>query len=222
LNAAARWTLACAGVSAILLLIGVARAAEPIRIVETRTVESDTPKFGAVTHGLTLHAYLFRGSRWTVDEVSHAITTGIALLGQCGIALTAAELHAIDAPRRYHDYQTPLSRELVRAIRVSRPAVFFVEDTKNAPAFDAEAIGSSNARTRPELANTVWIAYGARDLAYVIAHEMVHVLADSGAHSTEPRNLMRDETAPDNDRLSTAQCDLMRSRGAANGLLHAK
>jgi hypothetical protein len=165
---------------------------------------------------------VFRGGNWTADQVARAIPDAVALLGQCRVVLAPAEIHVIDAPRRYHDYETGVSRELVRALAVKRPAVFFVEDTKNVPAFDAEAIGIFNARTRPELANTVWIAHGARDLVHVIAHELVHVLADSGAHSVEPGNLMRDETAPGNNRLTTAQCDLIRSRGAANGLLHAK
>ena len=207
---------------AIGLLAGSAGAAESIRIVETRSVTGDTAAAPSATHAVALHAYVFRGSSWNADQVARAIPDAVALLGQCRVALAPAELHVIDAPRRYHDYETGVSRELARALAAKRPAVFFAEDTKNVPAFDAEAIGISNARTRPELANTVWIAYGARDLVHVIAHELVHVLADSGAHSTEPGNLMRDETAPRNNRLTTAQCDLIRSRGAANGLLHAK
>jgi hypothetical protein len=47
----------------------------------------------------------------------------------------------------------------------------------------------------------------------------VHVLSDSGQHTGEPGNLMRPETAPHNARLNAAQCELMRSRGEANGLL---
>jgi hypothetical protein len=102
---------------------------------------------------------------------------------------------------------------------VVRPAVFFVQDTKNQPAYDGEAIGRANSATRPELADTVWLAYGARQLPQALAHELVHVLSDSGEHSDEPGNLMRDETSPDNTRLTAAQCDSLRSRGEANGLL---
>jgi hypothetical protein len=97
--------------------------------------------------------------------------------------------------------------------------VFFVEDTRNDPAFDAEAVGRANSTRRPELVNTVWVAHGARDLPFALAHELVHVLSDSGKHTDEPRNLMRSETAPENTQLNAAQCERMRSRGAANGLL---
>ena len=52
-----------------------------------------------------------------------------------------------------------------------------------------------------------------------MTHELVHVLMDSGEHSEEPDNLMRDETAPGNSRLSMAQCKRLREVGTANGLL---
>jgi hypothetical protein len=133
--------------------------------------------------------------------------------------VSRVELHVLRAPRALRDYYTPLSRKLLRAVEVAKPAILFVEDTRNRPAFDAEAIGRSNASTRPELADTVWIAYGSRDLAHVIAHELVHVLSDSGAHSDEPGNLMQEETAATNQRLTETQCAKVRATGEANGLL---
>jgi hypothetical protein len=45
------------------------------------------------------------------------------------------------------------------------------------------------------------------------------MLSDSGEHSEEPGNLMRYDLAPGDTRLTGAQCDLMRRRGEANGLL---
>jgi hypothetical protein len=42
---------------------------------------------------------------------------------------------------------------------------------------------------------------------------------DSGEHSVEPGNLMRDETAPGNTRLAPAQCARMVEAGERNGLL---
>jgi hypothetical protein len=104
-------------------------------------------------------------------------------------------------------------------MQVQKPAIFFVQDTRNDPAFDAEAIGRSNAAGRPELVDTIWVAYGARDLAHAIAHELVHVLADSGEHSDAPGNLMRDETSPSNIALTAAQCRRVIAHGTANGLL---
>ena len=141
------------------------------------------------------------------------------LLAQCAIALSRIEVAWLEAPRRFRYYYTPDSRDLMRRLDAPRPALFFVEDARNEPAYDAEAIGLANSPRRPELANTVWIAYGARDVAHAIAHELVHVLADSGEHSSEPDNLMRDETSPTNVRLTPAQCARVRGRGEANGLL---
>ena len=88
------------------------------------------------------------------------------LLAQCGITVTAAELRIIDAPPSFQYFHTPTSRELLRNLKAPRPAVFFVEDTKNDPAFDAEAVGHANSARRPELVNTVWVAHGARDLPF--------------------------------------------------------
>lgn len=171
------------------------------------------------THDLRLTLYRFRDSRWRADAIAQAVTQAGGLLAQCGIALTAAELREVDAPRRLHYYMTPRARELVAALDVPRPAVFFVEDTLMRPAFDAEAIGRGNSRTRPQLADTVWIAHGTRDLGQVIAHELVHVLADSGAHSDLPGNLMRDTTHPEHVQLTPVQCESMRVTATANGLV---
>ncbi len=57
---------------------------------------------------------------------------------------------------------------------------------------------------------------------YLLRHELVHVLMDSGEHSEEPGNLMRDETAPGNTRLSAGQCDRLQAVGTENGLLHSR
>jgi len=107
----------------------------------------------------------------------------------------------------------------VRRMRPAKPAAFFVRDTRHRPAYDAEAFGTGNTRNRPELAGTVWITLDTRDLPIALAHELAHVLMDSGEHSDEPGNLMRDDTAPANTALTAAQCERMRSRGGANGWL---
>ena len=174
---------------------------------------------GAPTHWLRLDLYAFAGTRWQRDDIVAAVREAMPLLAQCGIALARAELKLIDAPREFHFYSTPVSTRLLRSMEVARPAVFFVDDTKNEPAFDAEAVGRANAALRPELADTFWIAHGARDLPLALAHELVHLLSDSGEHSNEPGNLMLPETSPANTRLSPAQCERLRARGTANSLL---
>ena len=197
-----------------------ALAAEQVRVVETLAVPKEQlPVARGASHELRLSLYTFRGTRWVPREIVAAVLDSARLLAQCGVALAGVELRVLEAPRRFHFYSTPVSRELLREVAVSKPAIFYVNDTLNQPAYDAEAIGLANAATRPELANTIWFAYGSRDLPLVLAHELVHVLSDSGDHSDEPGNLMRAETSPANTRLSDAQCHRLRSRGEANGLL---
>lgn len=195
-------------------------AADEIRITETRSIPlGDLQAAGDASHELRLTLHTFHGTRWSREQISAAVRHATGLLGQCRVALTHAELHVVEAPRRFHFYSTPVSRELLKRMPVAKPALFFVEDTLNRPAYDAEAIGRGNSASRPELADTVWIAYGARDLPQALTHELVHVLADSGDHSEEPENLMRAETSPRNTRLTAAQCEQLRSRGEAAGLL---
>jgi len=141
------------------------------------------------------------------------------LFAPCGVRIAAAELRVLDAPPRFRDYETRVSRELARLAPAPRPAIYFVADTLNRPAFDAEAIGRANSGQRPELADTVWVAAGTRDLHVVLAHELTHVLMDSGAHSEEPGNLMQSETTPENTRLTETQCARLRATAERNGLL---
>lgn len=195
-------------------------AADEIRIAETQKIPSERAQ--ANRHAsleLRLSLYTFRGTRWAREEIVAAVRGGAELLEQCGVVLSRAELRVLEAPARFRYYETPVSRELLRRIKVSRPAVFFVDDTRNNPAFDAEAIGRGNAETRPELVDTIWIAHDARDLPETLAHELVHVLSNNGQHSDEPNNLMRATTSWRNTRLTAAQCARLRSWGETNRLL---
>lgn len=210
----------CALAATLTVAAAFAGQTPPIKVTVLGALSPQRlPTVPQATHELRLTAHSFRGARWANAVIEEALIDSARLLAQCEVAVVHAELRIVEAPRRFHDYYTPDSRTLLSAVDTPRPALFFVEDTRNDPAFDAEAIGLANAKTRPELANTIWVAYGARDLAYAIAHELVHLLSDSGTHTHEPGNLMRAETAPGNDTLTAAQCERLRSRGEANGLL---
>ena len=197
--------------------------AEEIRVMESHPVAaaSSRPSEGT-SHELRLFLYVFEGGRWDRDVAVKAALEAASLLRQCGVALSSAELSIIKAPSRFRYYATEASRELLRRLPVSKPAIFFVDDTLNSPSYDAEAIGRANAATRPELADTVWVAHGARDLPIALAHELVHVLSDSGQHSEEPGNLLGDATSPQSTRLTAEQCREVRTRAGANGLLHRR
>ena len=162
---------------------------------------------------------MISGSRWTSDAILDAVKGAAAILAQCDIDVSPAQLREFDGPQRYRYLRTPDSREFARRAGLLKPTIFFVDDTLQRPAFDAEAIGRGNAKSRPEMTDTVWITAGIRDLPVALAHELVHVLTDSGAHSDVPGNLMRDDTAAGNTRLTAEQCGSIVTIGTANGLL---
>ena len=168
---------------------------------------------------LRLTLVLFAGSAWPEGQAVAVAQEAVHILGQCGIEPAPPELLRADEEARYRLFHTPRSRALARKLQPRRPAVFFVDATLQQPAFDAEAVGRANSRSRPELADTVWIVHDARDPGVALAHELAHALMDSGEHSQETGNLMREETDPANTRLTAAQCARLRAAGAANGLL---
>jgi hypothetical protein len=184
-------------------------------------IYQDAVRPATPTHTLRLALAYFPDAGWSAEAIIDAARTAAAVLGQCEVVFSALELHRLEGNARYHYYSTLRSRELARRVPLPRPTVYFVADSLQRPAFDAEAIGRGNSKTRPELADTVWVTRGARDLGIALAHELAHVLMDSGEHVEAPGNLMRAETAPQNTRLDAEQCARLRDTAAANGLLHA-
>jgi hypothetical protein len=125
---------------------------------------------------------------------------------------------SLSGAARFLYFSTPVGRELARLHPVRKPAIYLVLDMQDG-VYDAEAIGRENSPTRPEIADTVWIRAAARDPGIVLAHELAHVLMDSGEHSDEPGNLMHDQTSGANTKLSVTQCTRMRETARKNGLL---
>lgn len=206
--------------AAALLACSFALAQPQITLVERQSIagtQLGAPVTGS--HRLVLTVIHIEGSGWTRERALEALRQTAAILGQCDVSIARVEWLSLSAPPRYLYFSTPVARDLARLHPVPKPAVYLVRDTRNRPAFDAEAIGRGNSRTRPELADTVWITANARDIGIVLAHELAHVLMDSSEHSDEPGNLMRDETTPANTTLSAAQCARLRGTAAANGLL---
>lgn len=208
---------------ALAALVAHAQSAAPFRLADTWPLpEHELPYAGAMpsTHRLQLDLVAFTDTSWKPEAIVAAVRAAGALFAQCGIRLERAELYRFDGGDPGFRYlSTPVSRALVRRVRPAKPAVFFVRDSRHVPVFDAEAFGSGNTATRPELAYTVWVTAYIRDLPIALAHELAHVLMDSGEHSIEPGNLMRDETAPGNTSLTPAQCARMTATGERNGLL---
>jgi len=195
----------------------------PLRIVDTWPLTArELPYAGAApaTHRLQLELFMFDDTPWRQEVVLQAVRDIAPILAQCGVWLERTELKRLGGgDPRLRDLATPVSRQLVRRMQPAKPAVFFVRDTRHAPAFDAEAFGRGNTATRPELAGTVWVTAPVRDLPVALAHELAHVLMDSGEHSPEPGNLMREATAPDATRLAPEQCQRIATNGTENGWL---
>jgi len=170
---------------------------------------------------VTLHlaVVMIEGSGWTGERADGALREAGAILARCGVALERGAIAVIAVPPDLIDFSTPAARELARTHPVARPALYLVRGTRSRPAFDAEAIGRGNSRTRPEITDTVWMTAATRDPGIALAHELAHVLMDSGEHSDEAGNLMRDKTSAGNTSLSAAQCARLRDTGTANGLL---
>src|SRR5262245_10474678 len=168
---------------------------------------------------MPLTVVMIDGSGWTGEGARAALRETGTILAQCGVALEHGDPLVLKVPPNLMDFSTPAARELARAHPVARPTLYLVRDTKSRPAFEAEAIGRGNSRTRPEIADTVWMTAGVRDPGVALAHELAHMLMDSGEHSDEAGNLMRPETSRTNRQLSPAQCARLRDTGTANGLL---
>jgi hypothetical protein len=203
----------------------VAGGGERIALVEQETLTAAQLGLSATgeppSHTLHLTAVVLEGTGWMRREVLAAVVEVAALLAPCRVGLTGVELLRVGAPERFHDFHTPTARLLARQLQPGKPTLYFVRDTRQQPAFDAEAIGRGNSRTRPELADSVWVTRAAPDVGIVLAHELVHVLSDSGEHVAAPGNLMEDRSAPGNRALTAAQCAQLRTVGTRHGLLQA-
>jgi hypothetical protein len=206
--------------AATLLACNLAQAQPEITVVDRASITAEhlgTPS--TLTHRLTLSVVHLEGSGWEPARFLDVLRQAGEILSQCDIAVGGVEWVSLSTPPRFLDFSTPVARELAVAAPVRRPAIYLVRNTLNRPAFQAEAIGRGNSRNRPELIDTVWITVGTRDPGIALAHELAHVLMNSGEHSDEPDNLMRDETSGANTKLSVAQCERMRSTAIENRLL---
>lgn len=207
----------------ITLTVGVvlAQGGSAIRITERFTLEAEQIAGAAAPseNRLALTLVYFNAGAWSLDTALDATRSAARLLKQCGVATTRLEIVHVDAPQKYQFLDTPVSRELAGSLQLAKPTLYFVTDTRQKPAFDAEAIGRANSSTRPEMADTVWITRATPDVAIALAHELVHVLTDDGTHVDLPGNLMREATVPTNTHLSNAQCAQLRAVGIENGLL---
>jgi len=166
-----------------------------------------------------LNIALLEGSGWTEAEVPALINQVNAVLAQCGIRLSSVEIVTLRVPDRLLDFDAATAQTLINQSPLSKPAVVLVRDTLRRPAFEGEAFGRANTFHRPWLRDTIWLTYGISDPQVGLAHELFHVLGNSGEHVDEPGNLMQTRTDPAATALNETQCERARNSGLANNLL---
>ena len=189
------------------------------RVVDRRVIDRPAAAPAESRAELSLSLLLVRDSGWQVDEVRPALAEAGRLLASCGVGLGAVELLEVVAPRRLRQFSSRYSPALVEIAPPVRPLVFLVEDTLEPEPFEAEAIGARNAGRRRELVWTLWMTRAVTQFGLVLAHELVHLLADSGEHHPDPANLMHERSEASEGRLDEAQCARVLERGLATGLL---
>ena len=158
------------------------------------------------THELRLTLVIMEGAGWQVEAIREAAVKASEILAQCGVAIAEITVRIVEGPESMKIFRIDWSTQLVSELAAEKPAVFFVKDTLQDIAFDAQAFGRSNSRKRRQLADTVWIMAGAADLDVTLAHELYHSLADTGQHDTDPLNLMFERTSGTNTTLRASQC----------------
>jgi hypothetical protein len=187
--------------------------------VEERASETLQTDMASNEKALELTIVALEGAGWQPAAVRAMLRGAGKIFRQCGIALRKVSVQRLSAPERLRYFTLDTAQALIAARPYPKPAVYLMRDTRRPEPFDAEAFAPANSAAHPQLVDTVWIMQGMRHPEVALAHELVHVLTNSGAHSDEAGNLMREETALENTRLTTEQCRRIVASGSARGLL---
>ncbi len=184
-----------------------------------RALPRDAALAGVDVLELRLEIVVAADAGWPAERVDAAVEEAAAILAQCGIHLSESQQSRARLPRELRYFDRERARRLVEGLTPHRPVAFFLEDSVERPAFDAVAIGLANAGPAPELYGTAWMTAPVQPAGVALAHELVHLLADSGAHAQDPGNLMHADTRAGGTALTEAQCGRIRERGLALALL---
>jgi hypothetical protein len=163
--------------------------------------------------------FLLLDPRWSVTRVRDVLQQAFDILAQCDFAAGSIGGFGIDASDYLLDLATGSARSLLDAAALRPPAVVFARDTLMREAYLGEAFGLGNTQRRPWLRNSVWLMHDVDDAGIALAHELYHVLANSGAHVQGRPNLMQANTRPESTELTPEQCELAQRNGLTNKLL---
>jgi hypothetical protein len=157
--------------------------------------------------------------RWSYQGIEQTVQTAYDILGQCGITTGDISIHSFAGEDYLRDLSTGGSRTLLEAASMTNLRVVFARDTRMLDPFTGEAFGLGNTRKRPWLTNSVWLMLDVEDTGIALAHELYHVISNSGEHVEGAGNLMQSRTDVDNLALTTQQCQRALVNGLANQLL---
>ena len=190
-----------------------------IRITQSDRWTTDT-KQDSGTMRLPLDV-LVLDARWSRQQVQELLESAQLILSQCQLSIAGATIHTVTAPAYLRDLETGAAKTLLDVVRASGPqrrlTAVLARDTRMEIPYDAEAFGEGNTRHRPWLTGTVWLTLPLQDRAIALAHELYHVLVNSGSHSEQPDNLMLARTTGSNTTLTRKQCESARELSQAGG-----
>lgn len=148
---------------------------------------------------------------WSKELINQSLLEAEEILSQCNINLNSVTISELSIPNYLRDLETGSARTLISALdndtEFKPIKVFYARDTRMLTPFDGEAFGRGNTRRRPWLQNSVWLMNGIQDPGIALAHELFHVLSNSGEHVQIGNNLMQTRTSPGNVALEQTQCD---------------
>ena len=157
--------------------------------------------------------------RWSRQRVEQAVRQAFEILAQCEVVAGPVSIHAIDGEEYLGDLSTGNAHTLLTAAGGAHSTVVFARGTRMREEYLGEAFGIGNTRMRPWLTNSVWLMLDVDDAGIALAHELYHVIANSGAHVEGVPNLMQPRTRPESLDLTAQQCRLARDNGLTNQLL---
>lgn len=167
---------------------------------------------------------------WSDDDLRESIAKANTIYEQCGISLTVDSVISLQGDDYLQDLSSGNALTLSRALNKlaggnsGAVRVFFARDTNMLQPYDANAFGMGNTRNRPWMTNSLWLTQALRtdeydDTHLALAHELFHIVVNSGEHTKEPGNLMQVRTDANNVQLTPAQCATAVETGLANQLL---
>ena len=163
--------------------------------------------------------------QWQAAEVMQVLQAAENILFQCGLSFSDTSVQIVQAPDYLRDLSIGGARTLFEAQRLSgakrRLTAVFARDTRMSTPFDAEAFGRGNTRNRSWMSDSVWLTLALEDRAIALAHEIFHVLVNSGEHSRVYGSLMMERTTGDNTKLTNEECEMAHQRASQLGLLES-